>query len=336
MGDAPAVASCCAVNMLEDVFYQRRASNAFDNLVVDVEDLYRRFPLELRQAWPGGGPPPLTRAQRLTASPWLPLRGRTAASRLLTHLRLDQRWFQRFRGYWTDVLAGRPLLSVEDFHFLRGVYRIRHQDNQVPDTEDAGTHEIAWQRPELLYQVFQQAYGEALGPKHVVCAALRRFHRGPIGAMLEFGSASAPVTTTYLDYFGPAPRTRFFISDIRTLAFHYGAYKFRRTPNVTPISLEPGDGFALRAPQALDVICCLTVFEHLTRPLALAEEMHAALRPGGLLVFDYMQGQGEGLDTFQGVRDRQAVLDFIRARFDVAVGSVTPDRHVDLTVAVKR
>lgn len=322
--------------MSEDVFYQRRASNAFDNLVVDVADLYRRFPLESRQTWPSAGPPALSRAQRLTASGLLPLRARAAASRLLTHLRIDQRWFQRFRAYWMDVLGGRPLLSVEDFHFLRGVYRIRHQDNQVPDTEDARLHERAWQRPELLYQVFQQAYAEALGPKHAVCAALRRFLRAPLGAMLEFGSASAPVTTTYLDYFGPAPRTEFFISDIQTLAFHYGAYKFRRMPNVTPALLEPGDGFALRAPRALDAICCLTVFEHLTRPVALAEQMHAALRPGGLLVFDYMKGQGEGLDTVQGVRERRAVLDFIAEQFDVVQGAITPDCHIDLTVAIKR
>ena len=58
------------------------------------------------------------------------------------------------------------------------------------------------------------------------------------------------MTTTYLDYFGCALQTEFFIADIQTLAFHYGAYKLRRRPNVTPLMLEPANGFALGAPKS--------------------------------------------------------------------------------------
>jgi hypothetical protein len=86
----------------------------------------------------------------------------------------------------------------------------------------------------------------------------------------------------------------------------------------------------------VDAIFCITVLEHLNKPLATAVLFHRFLRPGGVLVFDYIKGTGEALDTMHGVRERSAVLDFIAANFDVAHGALRHDASMGITLAVKR
>jgi SAM-dependent methyltransferase len=254
----------------------------------------------------------------------------------LRRLRLDQRWFEEFAAYWSSVLGGRHLWAVDDFHFLRGVYRIRHQDNQVPDTDDPRTHLLAWQQPELIYQLFQQVMIESQSAQVPVCTAMRSHLKRPLKALLEFGCASAPIVTSYLEFFGPATETTFFVSDIQTLSFHYAAFKFRTRPNVVPTLLQPEHRFALSLDRRVDVICCLQVFEHLQEPRRVVEQLADALQPGGLLVFDYFRGDGAGLDTHQGVEERGAVLDFIGRHFDLADGELSVDRTIMRAIARKR
>jgi SAM-dependent methyltransferase len=219
---------------------------------------------------------------------------------------------------------------------LRGVYRIRHQDNQVPDTDDPFLHVRAWQQPELVFQLFQQVFVESLSPKLGLCNAIHRSSRRPISTFLEFGCATAPVTTTFAEFFKRREISRAYIADIQTVSFHYAAFKFRLDPRVTPVLLRPDDDFALGVDHELDAICAMTVFEHLLKPLATVERLHDALAPGGLLVFDYLKTDGEGLDTRQGVEQRASVLDFIERRFDIVSGALSRERGMDLTIARKR
>src|SRR4051812_28211317 len=141
-----------------NIFRTEGPSNLFDRLTVDVPELFRRYPLERAAAWPGAA----ADVAAMYRSPALPLRARVALWKLLHRLSLDREWFTTFQSYWSHVLGGRPLLGPEDFHFLRGMYRIRHQPNLVPDTADPRVHTAAWQQPELLYQVFLQVYVESL------------------------------------------------------------------------------------------------------------------------------------------------------------------------------
>jgi SAM-dependent methyltransferase len=316
-----------------DIFHERRQGNQFDDLRVDVEALYARFPLSERARW--GAVPSATAAGRLYALAALPLKGRRALCRLLRRLRLDLSWFQEFRSYWSAILGGRPLWDVEDFHFLRGIYRMRHQANVVPDTDDAAVHVQAWQRPELLYQLFQQVFVESIATQAKLFEHVARCGLARPASLLEYGCATAPVTASFFEFFGRR-KTRITIADIPTLAFHYAVYRFGRRGDVTPVLLKPEDGFGLELEQAVDVAFCLQVFEHLPGPLAGAQDLHRALRPGGLLVFDYVKGEGQGLDTLQGVRQRQAVLDFIDSRFDVVSGALRREDSMGLTLARKR
>ncbi len=321
---APAFSSMHELSPATDPFVRPRASNAYDRLVVDVPALFARFPLAERRRW---GSQPADATGRLYAARFAPLGVRRRARQLLHRLHLDLRWLRTFDAYWTTVLGGRPLLAPEDFHFLRGVYRLRHQDNQVPDTDDPAVHTAAWQQPELLYQLFAQVHREQLSPRLDAAAWLRR-----LGArsFCEYGCATAPVTAAYREFFGS--RVSAHLVDLPTVALHYAAYRFGADDLVVPHALEPAA--RLMPPDiAVDAIVCTTVFEHLLDPLEVAHRFAGMLNPGGHLIFDYMETAGDGLDSIHGARQRGAVLDFIDSRFEYLSGNPRERRGQHLAIA---
>ncbi|HUQ89757.1 MAG TPA: methyltransferase domain-containing protein [Vicinamibacterales bacterium] len=309
--------------MTDDLVRELPASNAFDRMRVDVAGLYARYPLAARRDWPGSPPPFLP----IYSAP-LPLRVRLAAWKLLHRVRLDERWVTRFAAYWVDILGGRPMMSADDFHFLRGIYRIRHQGDGITDTNDAATHVGAWQQRTMIYQVFAQQFFESIDPRLAEAHWLRRLR---VKSFIEFGAASAPVTTAYRQFFGgDVPST---IVDIETVAFHYAAFKFKNDPHVTPITLSVQNDLLPPADLKADAIVCKATFEHLKDPLEIARRFAAQLNPGGYLIFDYLHSEGDGLDTMHGVRQRDAVLDFIDQRFSPLHGTARQHRGSQLTVA---
>jgi SAM-dependent methyltransferase len=309
--------------MTDAALRESPVSNAFDRLRIDVAELYARYPIASRRDWPGHPPP----FRPIYSAP-LPLKARLATWKLLHRLRLDERWVARFAEYWVNILGGRPMMSADDFHFLRGIYRIRHQDDAIGDTSDAAAHVGAWQQRTMIYQVFAQQFLESIDPRLAEAHWLRRLR---VTSFIEFGAASAPVTTAYRQFFGgDVPST---IVDIETLAFHYGVFKFKADPRVTPITLTVQDD--LLPPDGLkaDAIVCKATFEHLKDPLEIARRFAQQLNPGGYLLFDYLQSEGGGLDTMHGVRQRDAVLDFIDQRFTLVHGNARHQRGSQLTIA---
>jgi methyltransferase family protein len=290
-------------------------ANAYDQLVIDVPALYRRFPIDAVSRWPvPHASPPATFYQRLPTRVW----------QVLHRLRLDQVWFNTFATYWNAVLGGRSLFGVEDFHFLRGVYRLRHQGSTLADTNDPAEHLAAWQQPDLLYQLFMQVYVESIAPKLAALAWLRR-----VESFLEYGCATAPVIQTYRTFLGN--RARAYALDLPTVSLHYAAYRFAWSDRtiVQPLSVEQ----QLRPPElSVDAIVCLQVFEHLLEPLEIVRRFDAMLPTGGFLIFDYHASEGAGLDSVAGARDRAAVLRCIQERFTI----VTGDGASHVTVAQKR
>jgi hypothetical protein len=326
-------------NMDTSVFYAKRELNQFDALKVDVSDIYQRFPLgrRVQENAQVGANPMDAKFLSLYKTTLLPLQTKNYLWHLLRRSHLDWSWFQNFRSYWTTVLGGRPLWGPEDFYFLRGIYRMRHQENQVPDTEDPSVHLEAWQRPELLFQLFHQVYFESTRN------LLRHFtllHSKLPGwnfnSMLEYGCATAPTTSTYLEFFGSASRKQLYIADIKTLAFHYASYRFQPFKNVNPILLNAENRFRLDLKTNIDLIFCITVFEHLNEPMETMTRFDSLLPKGGVLVFDYHKGDGDGLDTIQGVRERDQVLDFIAQHYTVIHGQLTKEAGMDLTIVQKK
>jgi hypothetical protein len=307
--------------------------NGFDNLVVDVAELHRRYPVErpadLGLRWDG----PI---ERLYASPLLPLATRNAAWQLLRRLRLDLTWFERFRRYWGRVLGGRPLWGVEDFYFLRNVYRIRFQNAAVADDADAAGHLAAWQLPEVLSHLFHSAYKESLNNELRLLRPLRELHRGPVRRILEFGCGSAPITTTLCEFFPSRRVVEAWISDIETVPFHYAAHKLAPFANVHAVPLRAETRFRFPLAEKFDAIFCMTVFEHLPEPLATLEHLHSLLAAGGLLFFDYVKSDATGLDTRAGLDQRPAVLDYVRQHFHLLRGQLDAEKSMGVTVITPR
>jgi hypothetical protein len=52
------------------------------------------------------------------------------------------------------------------------------------------------------------------------------------------------------------------------------------------------------------------------------EKQNEFLSPGGLLFFDYIKSDGNGLDTVQPLRERKPTLEFIQENFDVIFGKI--------------
>lgn len=320
---------------MDDVFRADREFNQWDKLALDVKEVYKKHPLSKNVS---------ETAQKSTAalfrqlykSPLIPLPFRRYIRKLSLRTNLDTGWFDDFSKYWGSVLNGRPLYGVQDFYFLVNFYRVHFQDNRVPDTDDADTHLEAWQRPELLYQLLHLVYKETVVDK--VYLLKKMFQYNPkVQSFLEFGCGTAPVTQSLYEFFGVKNDMKVYFSDIQTIAFHYADYRFRRYKNAKAVILEPENGFKLNDElQSLDVIMCLTVFEHLNKPLETAMDFHARLSPGGLLFFDYIKTEGDGMDTVHGSRERLAVLDFVSSHFDILEGDLDRNGSTGLVLARKK
>ena len=215
---------------------------------------------------------------------------------MYSHARLD--WFYELRAYWQGQLGGRPITPL-DFGYLLGSYRSRAQD--VTD----------WHDPRLLYLLFGYTYRLALNPLRV-----RPFVRWiPRGSrVLEYGCGAAPMLTGLLRYYRRLD-LRLYGSDLPHLLFHFARWKLGRYPFV---QMKPlGEPFMVR----FDVVFCAEVLEHVPSPLQTVRDLHEMLLPGGVLIYDFAETDGRGLDSPTSQAERPAVRGFMASHFTV-VGRV--------------
>ncbi len=304
--------------------------NGFDNLQVDVRRLYETHPLTQKDASRGLW---TDRVYSLHAAPYLPLSARRAAWNVLRRTGMDISWFDRFRRYWGRTLGGRPMWGVEDFYFLRNIYRLQFQrSREVPADADATSHLEVWQQPAVLSHLFHSVYKEKLFHQLDTLRLLRHARR-PVRRLIEFGCGAAPVCTSLFEFHRPKNMT-VYLADIETVSFHYAAWKFAEFPNVQPIPLLPQNDFRLTLDQPVDAICCLAVFEHLNAPIETIKTFHRLLAPGGVLVFDYIKSDAQGLDTTQGLSQRKEVMQYVREHFEVVHGRLDEEESIGLTAAI--
>ncbi len=296
--------------------------NKYDDVRLDVPRLLNEQKLTLRSYDPHarsgddlGGPGRLGTRLRLYLTGFLYKIG--VYQRLIySNIKLD--WFYEFRDYWVNELGNRPI-EPHDFHFLSGVYRQRFQDVEVPDFATDVGHLEAWRDPRNIHLLFANQYKLALRPLFAH-RFIKYIPRG--GNVCEYGSGLAPVATSLCRFY-PYLSVRITCADIPTIMFHYTRWKFRDKRYVRMVEINPSNDEPLN--EEFDVIFCMTVLEHLPRPMPVVKHLCERIKSRGHFVFDYIKSEGRGLDTASALRDRISVLRYVLDRFEVVEGRISLD-----------
>jgi len=320
---------------MSDIFYQRSEKNYFDNIIIDLNKLYLKWPINKKICSKINQVNYLrVNFNKIYRSIFIPLKVRLFFWNLFRQTKIDLIWFNEFHKYWKNIIGGRPLWDVQDLFFLKNFYRVKFQKIQIPDSDDPLIHLEAWQRPEIIYQLLHLVCKESVFNECRLLKLLKTYKK-KFSSFLEFGCGTAPITTSLFEFFHLPKTVKIYISDIQTIAFNYAAYKFRNYSNVIPVLLVADNNFLLNLKEKVDVITCITVFEHLNKPLDTIKIFYNILNSKGLLLFDYIKSSGHGLDTIEAVRERENVLDFINENFKVIYGRITKEKSMGLTIIKK-
>ena len=88
--------------------------------------------------------------------------------------------------------------------------------------------------------------------------------------------------------------------------------------------------------RSYDVVLMITVMEHLPNPVETVELITRSLKQEGVLIFDYILGDGDGQDTIEAVTQRGNVLDYIKAKYEILEGELLEDQSMGRTVCRKK
>jgi SAM-dependent methyltransferase len=243
---------------------------------------------------------------------------------------ISTKWFKEFNKFWVEILNGRPI-DIVDYHFLRLLYRVRFQNLNHTDESNDKTFLEAWQKDESIYLLFGNIWKYA---KSAYLDFLPYFFFLPkSGKVLEYGCGIAPFTTAMKLYF-PSRKYSYEMSDIMQISFLYAIYRLSNYKEIKYHILEPHNN--LVKDKMYDIIICQTVLEHVPNPLQVVQSFYNTLENNGILVFDYIKGDGKGLDSKKSSDEREAVLDFINSHFTIIKGNIDAKKNVGLCVVKKR
>lgn len=238
-------------------------------------------------------------------------------------------WFNEFKDFWTQNLQGRPI-DIIDFHFLRLSYRTKFQNVKHTNETDKDEYLKAWNLNECIYLLFGSVW---INAKSSYLDLLHYYFRLPKrGKVLEYGCGIAPFTTGMLKYF-PSKKYDFEIVDILQINFLYAIYRLSNKPNVSYRILDPQNNLAYK--NNYSAIICKTVLKHIPNPLEVVKSFHNALKNNGILIFDFIKGDGDGLDSKQSVHEREETLKFIIKNFKIIKGHINIKKNVNLCIAKK-
>lgn len=239
---------------------------------------------------------------------------------------LRRKWFEQFIDYWTVCLAGRPLRGL-DFYQLYHEYRKRQQRPAPLEWSTAEQHILNWQDPAHLFSVFHYVRSQAVSP--IVPMHIWR-HLPHSGKYLEYGCSLAPFYSNARE-FSLRPKVNWTLADIPSFAFHYAKYRYRDDAGLEFTTIRnfkdplPDNRF-------FDAVFLTTVLEHVDDPVAIVSYLFKKMKPGAVLVFDYIQSDGAGLDTPSALRGRRECLNLIAQRTKVLSGAFVQRGHQPLMV----
>ena len=232
-------------------------------------------------------------------------------------------WFTEFELYWRHVLNGRPLY-MHDFFYLLGVYRQRFQEVETPANSSEREFIDSWQKPETLYLLFGAIRRYAYDPMQLFYC--EKYVRNG-DSICEYGCGVAPITFSLMNY-SKKRNLSFTIADIKQINSHFA--KVRLGENAEFIELRP---FENSLPtERFNVVTFKEVLEHLPNPLDTIRSITESLKPNGILVFDYILGDGDGQDTIEPIEQRPDVIKFIDHYFNVIEGQLSINSSIGKTV----
>ena len=190
----------------------------------------------------------------------------------------------------------------------------------------------AWQDPDTMYLIFGSVWKYAKSDYLDFLQFLKYLPKD--GKILEYGCGIAPITQGFVRYLQHKDY-HFVIADIMQINFIYAMYLLNKYEEVTSQLLAPWHN-TLTDTETYDAIFCLTVMEHIPNPVEVMQSFHRALKDGGVLVFDYIKSEGEGLDSKTSLKQRAACIEYIRDNFEVIKGNLSSHESIGETVVRKR
>ncbi|HCX23651.1 MAG TPA: hypothetical protein DHN29_17145 [Cytophagales bacterium] len=146
-------------------------------------------------------------------------------------------------------------------------------------------------------------------------------------SICEYGCGVAPITFSLMNY-SKKRNLSFTIADIKQINSHFA--KVRLGENAEFIELRP---FENSLPtERFNVVTFKEVLEHLPNPLDTIRSITESLKPNGILVFDYILGDGDGQDTIEPIEQRPDVIRFIDHYFNVIEGQLSINSSIGKTV----
>jgi 2-polyprenyl-3-methyl-5-hydroxy-6-metoxy-1,4-benzoquinol methylase len=291
-------------------------ANKYDQMEVDINELFGHDCKVPAVEYPGY----LRRISRRYITSFL-MKNRHYAR--LVDASIIRSWFNEFELYWRNVLKGRPLY-MHDFFYLLGVYRQRFQEVETPANSSEREFLDSWRKPETLYMLFGAVRRYAYDPMQLFYCE-EYVQNGD--SICEYGCGVAPITFSLMNY-SKKRNLSFAIADIRQINSHFA--KVRLGENAEFIDLQP---FENNLPtERFNVVTLKEVMEHLPNPLDTVRSITESLKPNGILVFDYILGDGDGQDTIEAIEQRPDVLRFISHHFNVIEGQLLIDSSMDRTV----
>lgn len=297
--------------------------NKFDNLVVNIQELHDKISSNWGKV--SKKKYPLSKWSKFLASRFPELYCSLVDSGF------ERGWFNEFKEYWEKALGGRPIY-LHDFFFLYDNYRVKFQSSAVEQGASREKFLEAWQLPQNVYMAFGTSYKYALSPlEYKRHERYLKANKG--GRILEYGAGYAPVITSMIK--SGLTNYDFTAADIGSFTFHNAKYRLTqygvKFVNIVPYEASPELSY-----NDYDVVFLMTVLEHLPDPLEVVKMLAKNMRPGGLLIFDYILGEGTGLDTVESLKQREEVLKFIKYYFDIVEGELSLDKSMSRTVVQKK
>ena len=238
-------------------------------------------------------------------------------------------WFDEFKFYWQNILKGRPLY-FHDFHFLLGIYRQRFTTVTTPDYANEKDFLDSWQNQDTVYQLFGAVRRFSYEP--LSCVKYEKYIKNN-DTVIEYGCGIAPITDSLIKY-SLLSNVKLYVADIKQINSHFARWRLGNEAQY--IEIHPYKNALENFSQQVDVVFLITVLEHLPDPLNVVKNIHASLKSGGFLIFDYFLSDGKTQDTIEAVEQRKDVLDFMKDNFRLVKGNLNEEKTINFAVIQKK